>query len=135
MKNIILLALFCIVLPSQAGTPLEEASAAYLEKGANAFILRLLEGSPIEGEKSALTQANSISQIEAYYGTYQDYDIVGEKIISDKVRLVYFILNYEKGPAFGVATYYQTGNVVIIPHFNIHTRIEKTFPSEMMAGE
>lgn len=71
MKYIILAILFFISVNTYAidlGKPISNASAAYLKNGVDAFIPALMKGSPLEGEKSLITQSNNIRQIEAYYG-------------------------------------------------------------------
>lgn len=115
-----------------AGDPLQRASDAYLEKGVDAFIPELLKGSPLEGEKSVLTQSNSIRQIEEYYGVYKGYELIYEKSLTENVRIVYYVMNYEKSPVFGVATYYKQKKGEVVTNFNFHTDMWKILPSEVI---
>ncbi|WP_426416145.1 hypothetical protein [Aestuariirhabdus sp. LZHN29] len=115
-----------------AGKPLERASGAYLENGADAFIPALLKGSPMEGEQSVLAQSESIRQVEAYYGAYQGFDVIYEKSLTNKVRLVYYIMNYENSPLFAVATYYKRNGEEIVTHFNFNTKMWDVLPSDVV---
>ncbi|GAA5315166.1 MAG: hypothetical protein AseanaTS_03700 [Candidatus Pelagadaptatus aseana] len=130
--GITLLILSQISFADDAGQPLERASKAYLAGGAEAFIPALLKGSPLEGEKSVLTQSNTIRQIEAYYGAYQGFEVMYEKPLTNKVRLVYYVMNYEHSPLFGVATYYKRNNEEVVTNFNFHTELWQIVPNDVI---
>jgi hypothetical protein len=132
MAALFLLVLSCLTYGAEIEDPLARASAAYLKGGVEAFIPSLLKGSPLEGEKGILTQANSIKQIESYYGAYQGYEVIFEKPLTSRVRLVYYVLNYEKSPVFGVASYYKMGGQEVVTNFNFHTEIGKIVPDEVL---
>lgn len=135
MKYLLVLLLSLVVHSvhaSDAGKPLESASAAYLSKGTEAFIPTLLKGSPLEGEKSVLTQSNSIKQIEAYYGTYKGFEVIYEKQLTDKIRLVYYAMNYADSPMFGVVTYYKRKGEEIVTNFNFNTDLWQIIPNEVV---
>jgi len=86
----------------------------------------------LEGEKSILTQSNSIEQIEEYYGSYQGFEVMYEKSLTEKVRLLYYVMNYEKSPVFGVVTYYKRKGEEIVTNFNFHTDLWKIVPNEVV---
>ncbi len=130
--GIVLLIFTQASFAADAGKPLERASKAYLSDGADAFIPALLKGSPLEGEKSVLTQSNTIRQIEAYYGSYQGFEVMYEKPLTNKVRLVYYVMNYENSPLFGVATYYKRKNEEIVTNFNFHTELWQIVPHDVV---
>ncbi|CAA0126394.1 Uncharacterised protein [Halioglobus japonicus] len=135
MKNltaIFLIVFSCLSYGAASEDPLARASAAYLKEGVEAFIPSLLEGSPLEGEKSILTQANSIRQIEAYYGAYEGYEVIFEKALTSRVRLVYYVMNYEKSPVFGVSTYYKMNDQEVVTNFNFHTEIGQIVPDDVL---
>lgn len=135
MKNLLgvsLLLLSQFAFALDPGKPLQEASKAYLAEGAQAFITTLIKGSPIEGEKGVITQANTIKQIEAYYGEYQGLEVIYEKKLTKKVRLVYYVMNYEKSPVFGVTTYYKPNGEEVVTNFNFHTELWQIVPSEVV---
>ena len=114
------------------GKPLENALEAYEAKGVDSFIPTLLKGSPLEGEKSVLTQSNSIRQIEDYYGSYQDYEVIYEKKLTERVRLVYYVMHYENSPLFGVITYYKKKGGEVVSNFNVHTKLWEIMPKNVV---
>ena len=133
--GIILLLLIPTLAASDAGTPLERASEAYLKNGAEAFIIELMKGSPLEGEKSVATQSNNLRQIEDYYGKYIDYDVVLQKNLTDKVRIVYYVMNYEKSPVFGVANYYKIDGDEVVTSFNFNTEWAPIIPMAVLFND
>lgn len=111
---------------------LKMALEAYKKEGVDKLIPKLLVGSPIEGDKTVLAQANIIRQIEAFYGKYLNCELFRSVRLAKSTRLVYFILNYEKGPLYGVATAYRTDQGEIITAFNFHTEIHQIIPSSLI---
>ncbi len=105
------------------GIPIENASKAYLKHGAEAFIPALLKGSPLEGDKTALSQSNTIRQIESFYGKFLKIEVMREKVLSENVRLVYYIMNYENSPVFGNAMLYKKNGKEIVTNFNFNTKL------------
>ncbi len=71
-------------------------------------------------------------QIESFYGKYEDFDVVADRIITDRVRLVYYVMNYEDAPVFGVISYYRKGDEEIAANFNFHTEIWSIFPADVI---
>lgn len=115
-------------LPNIIANALEK----YQKEGAEHLMPNLLIGSPIEGDKTALSQANLIRQIELFYGKYINAELIKALNISKSTTLYYFVLNYEKGPLYGSATVYYSNGKEIIPTFNFHTEITKIIPSELI---
>lgn len=132
MKKILLIGMLLFSQICNASDPLKRASDAYLKKGVDAFIPELLKGSPLEGEKSVLTQSNSIRQVEEYYGAYEGFELIFEKNLTEKIRLVYYVLNFEKSPMFGVATYYKQKKREVVTNFNFHTNMWEILPFEVV---
>jgi len=109
---------------------------AYKENGAKAAIETWIKGSALEGSKEALSQANSIRQIEDFYGNYIGYEIVKEHAISDRSSMFLFVINLEKGPIFGrFQTYRKADNQWVASHFNFHTQATATWPEKSVFGE
>ena len=114
---------------------ISNALEKYQKEGADQLIPNLLIGSPIEGDKSALSQANLIRQIESFYGKYLGTDLFKSVDVTPTTSLIYFVLNYEKGPLYGSATIYKANGKEIIPTFNFHTDIKQIIPSEIIFGK
>lgn len=114
------------------GKPIEAASAAYLKNGVEAFIPALMKGSPLEGEKSLITQSNNIRQIEAYYGKFLGIEPMREEKLSERVRLVYYVMNYENSPVFGYALLYKKPSGEIVTNFSFNTELWQVAPNEVI---
>ncbi len=114
------------------GKPIEDASAAYLKDGVDAFIPALMKGSPLEGEKSLITQSNNIRQIEAYYGKFLGIEPMREEKLSERVRLVYYVMNYENSPVFGYALLYKKSSGEIVTNFSLNTELWQVAPNEVI---
>lgn len=131
MKTLIIMLFSIISLTChgiELGEPIESAAKAYLQNGAEAFIPTLLKGSPIEGDKTALSQSNSIRQIETFYGKFLKIEAMREKVLSENVRLVYYIMNYEHSPVFGNAMLYKKNGKEIVTNFNFNTELFQIAP-------
>ena len=115
-------------LPSIITNALEK----YQKEGADQLIPNLLKGSPIEGDKNALSQANLIRQIETFYGKYINAELFKSVSITQSTTMIYFVMNYDKGPLYGSATIFKVNGKEIIPTFNFHTDIKQIVPSELI---
>ncbi|MGE0267020.1 MAG: hypothetical protein AB7S78_01010 [Candidatus Omnitrophota bacterium] len=105
---------------------------AYKESGADAAIQGWLAGSPMEGDKDALSQANILRQIEGFYGKYTGFESIKEVEITPSSRLQYIQINYEKGPLFTYFLTYKTGETWVVINFKFHTEPDSIFPSEVV---
>ena len=111
---------------------LTKALSIYKKDGPRAFINALVSGGPLEGNKEMRMEILVVEKIEKYYGAYQSYDILQINRLSDSTRLVYFLLNYHKGPVFGTLTAFNNGGRETITSFQFHTKAEKIFPEALL---
>ena len=135
LKFLILVALATLSFSSLAidlGERIKLASEAYLKEGADAFIPVLMQGSPLDGEKSVTSQSNNIRQIEAYYGKFLGIEPMREEQLSKRVRLVYYVMNYENSPVFGYAILYQKPAGEIVTSFSFNTELWSIAPKEVI---
>ncbi len=102
---------------------------AYKSSGPEEAVRAWIKGSALDGSKDALSQANVLRQIQDYYGTYRAFEIVSTKELSPKTRVVYLILDFEKGPLFAKFVVYRSGQAWILAYFNFNTKEELVFPS------
>jgi len=114
--------------------PFSQALSAYKKEGISGFMTALVHGSPLEGNREMRQQEQVLEKIEAYYGHYQSYDILRVNRLSESTRLIYFLLNYEKGPVFGTLTAFKSGDRETITSFQFHTKAEKIFPESLLIG-
>jgi hypothetical protein len=70
---------------------------AYKAKGPEDAVRAWIKGSPIDGSKDALSQANVLRQIHDCYGAYQGFEVFSRRELSPTARLLYLILDFEKG--------------------------------------
>lgn len=113
---------------------LTQALSIYKKDGPRAFIHALVSGGPLEGNKEMRMEILVLEKIEKYYGAYQSYDILQINRLSDSTRLVYFLLNYQKGPVFGTLTAFNNGGRDTITSFQFHTKAEKIFPQALLVS-
>ena len=115
--------------------PLKEAAAAYKSKGSGGFMSMLVKGSRLQyTDPAALTQASELfNAIEASYGDYRGIEIIESISISHSIRIVYFVINYERGPLYGVADIYMTKSGEIVTNSNVNTSLEEIIPASLIA--
>ena len=108
------------------------ALTVYKKDNIRGFITALVRGSPLEGHQEMSMQVLVLEKIEKHYGAYQSYDILHINKLSDSTRLIYFLLNYKKGPVFGKLTAFKDGERETITAFEFHTKAEKIFPDALL---
>lgn len=104
---------------------------AYKTDGPEAAIKAWLKGSPIEGSRDALSQANIMRQVQDYYGTFKAFELISSKSLSPSNRIFYLSLNYEKGPLFAKFLVYRSQDSWIVVSFNFNTKEEVIIPSNL----
>lgn len=113
----------------------ERGLAAYAKEDAAAAVRGWLQGSALEGNPQALTQANSLRQVEDFYGKVESSQIVGEHGISERSRMVYFVINYVKGPAYGrMQVYRLASGQWVSTEFKFHTEAAQVLPTHIALG-
>jgi len=104
-------------------------AAAYKDKGPDEAIKVWIKGSPIDGSKEALSQANSLRQVQDFYGPYQSIELASSRDITPKTRVLYVVFNFEKGPLFAKFVMYQSEQGWILTNFNFNTKEDAILPS------
>jgi hypothetical protein len=131
----LLLTLAPYVLAGAADTGSEEVPKvilsgldAYKAEGPEAAIKAWLKGSPVEGSKEALSQANNLRQIQDFYGAYKTFHLVQSRNISPTSRIIYLVLDHEKGPVFYKFLVFRTEQGWILTSFYLNTHPEQVLP-------
>ena len=101
---------------------------AYKEKGPEEAVRAWIKGSPLDGSKDALTQANGLRQIQDFYGAYQSFEVISSRELASKTRILYLALDYEKGPLFAKFVVYRSNQGWILTSFNFNTKEEAILP-------
>lgn len=137
----VLLALMLAALPpaaanaQQASTIIQQGLDAYIKEDAVACMKVWLKGSALESNTQATSQANSLRQIEDFYGKPESYQILGEHPISERSRMVYFVVHYGKGVAYGRMQLYRlSAGAWVSTEFRFHTDATQVFPSHIALG-
>jgi hypothetical protein len=114
----------------------ERGVNAYVKDGADAAVKAWLKGSALETNTQALTQANTLRQVEDFYGKPEGLDIIKEHSISPRSQMIVFAINYAKGILYGRFQAYQikSGNWVVT-EFKFHTEAAALLPPEMTIGK
>ena len=114
---------------SLAASVVEAALEDLKVRGPEAFLTSITKGSPVEGDKSVLSQSSLLASIGAYYGPIESWRILATCPIADRVKTAFFVVYYEKGPLFGYASLYSTAKAGdVVTKFFVHTDVDKVFP-------
>jgi hypothetical protein len=104
---------------------------AYKNKGPEEAVRVWIKGSPLDGSKDALSQANSLHQVQDFYGSYLSFELVNVRILAPSVKIVYIVLDYEKGPLFGRFVVYHSDHGWILTSFDFNTHEEQIIPNNL----
>lgn len=123
-------------MPSQ----LIAADRAYKHEGPEAFVTALLKGSYPLGTgddmskiKQSVAVARLLEQVQVHYGQYRGAELIAVLPIASSTRVVYYVLNYEHGPAFGILSLYESGGAELITGYAVNTELHKIVPLPLLA--
>ena len=109
----------------------EKGLSAYKEEGAKAAIVEWIKGSGLENSKRALSQSNHLAQIEDYYGPYFGSEIIEVNAVSERSKMILFVINYENGIAYGRFQAYQSKEKGwVATEFTFHTEAALVWPAD-----
>ena len=139
MSKLLAFALLLLAASAQASsTPagvVQRGLDAYLKGDAVAAVKGWLEGSALEGNPQASTQANSLRQVEDFYGKPESYQLLGEHQIAERARMIYFAVNYTKGVAFlRFQVYRLASGQWVSTEFRFHTDANQVLPAHLAVG-
>ena len=106
--------------------------SAYKAEGAEAALKTWLKGSPMEGEKQALSQVNALLQIESLVGKYLTYHPIHNRALTPTTQIVFLVVDYEKGPLFGVFVLYKAADGWIAFKFDFNLNPWEILPPALM---
>jgi hypothetical protein len=115
---------------------IERGLNAYLNGDAPAALKGWLQGSAMEGNTQATSQANMLRQIEDFYGKPESYQVLSEQALSERSRMVYFVINFAKGPAYARMQVYKTSSGSwVATEFRFHTDSAQILPAQLVFGQ
>ena len=139
LKTVFSAALALCVIPAEADTvcskaadSFEKATKTYVKQGAVAFVEQVLKDGPLAEDKRALGQAQTLQQIEQFFGPVQSSSVISTKEIGSRVCYLVGVLEYANGPAFAVVTYYQGAKGVAPTSMFFKTEPETIFSNSLL---
>ena len=91
---------------------------AYRDGGPDEAITAWIRGSAVDGS----SQANLLHQIQADYGPYRTFDLIGTRQFGSRTQIVYLTLDFDKGPVFAKFVVYKSEQGPILASFNFSTK-------------
>ena len=101
---------------------------AFKTSGPDAAIRAWLRGSSLENSEEALAQVNTLRQVQDFYGPYRSFHFIQSRKLTPTTEIMYFTLDFEKGPLFAKFTVYLTGAEWILVDFLFNTKEEQILP-------
>jgi hypothetical protein len=101
---------------------------AYKNSGPDAAIQTWLKGSPIEGNQDAQAQLDFLHQIQDSYGPYQSFEVISARDLGPRTRILYMVMEFEKGPLFAKFVVYRSEQGWLLANFTCNTHDEAIFP-------
>lgn len=101
---------------------------AYKTTGAESAVKTWLKGGPLEGQKEALRQAQTMEVFEDYYGKVTGTHLILSRNLTETSKVVYVTLDFEKGPVFCKFTLYRVGKDWIVINFLFNTKESEIIP-------
>ena len=101
----------------------------YARSGAEAALQAWVAGGPLQSDEFVSSQAGGLHRIEVFFGKYQGYDLIRVSPVTARLKAVYTVLNFEKGPAFCYMLCYQTsGGGWVVSDFDGSTSPRRILP-------
>lgn len=115
---------------------IENGFEAFKNSGAEAAFSVWAKNGPLDGSVELKAQASQFGQIGAYYGKYVSHDYILTRVLSPNNKVIFLILNLEKGPLYGRFLLYKNEKGIwISPNFFFHTQPQQVWPSEMLINQ
>ncbi len=95
---------------------------------------RLFKNGPLAEDKRTMSQAQSLSQVEQFFGSLQTFSVLSTKPLGTKTCYLVGVLEYANGPAFIVVTYFSGNRGITSTSMFFKTEPESLFPSELLMG-
>jgi hypothetical protein len=130
------LYLLGVIAAAQSPTPralVEAGVTAYMQEGAGAAIKAWMKGGYLDGNQEMLSQANIFNQIESFSGKPEGFDIIAEQPLAPRAKIIYFIINMQKGPLFcKFQVYEKRPGGWVTNRVDFNTEASKIIPKAMV---
>ena len=139
MKILRLIFLGALIISTGRATPdvpaiVKDGFDAYIAKGLPSAFERWMRGSALEGDTTSRLQlVGGLTQIESAYGKIQAYEILGAYSLSARLKRVYTVSYYPKGPVFAFFDLYKTDkDDWVLYMFFFNTKPGEILPRELI---
>lgn len=123
---------FAEPLCSEATALFKSAVQKYKASNANDFVKQLLKNGPLEADQRSLSQGQNLLQIEQFFGSVEGASILSTKPLGARACYLIGIMEYQRGPAFAVLTYYSGSKGLGITSMFFQTEPEQILPKEFL---
>jgi hypothetical protein len=107
---------------------------AYKEGGAAAAIKAWIKGSPFEDSQEVIDQTNRLIGIEIFYGKFVGYSLIHITDLTPFIKIVYFSIDFQKGPAFvRIYLYKSKTGWIMTGKFSINTDANQIIPESLLS--
>ncbi|MEN8140418.1 MAG: hypothetical protein ABFR97_04270 [Thermodesulfobacteriota bacterium] len=138
MKKLLFVLLFIVSSASSslASEPAIEAGfKAFKEDGVEAAWKSWAKNGPLEGSTELMAQASQFGQIGTYFGKYFSHEYVATKQLGPNNKIVFVIMNLEKGPLFGrFLVFRNSEGKWTLPSFKFNTDPEQIWPATIYSN-
>lgn len=135
--TVLMHSLFLTASPIKAEEVVPKAVAAgfalYKTDGPEKALKAWIKDGPFDGRKEALAPAEILTQIETFYGGYKGYQLLHSVSVGETVRLLYMLLNFEKGPGFACFTVYKTEKDWVVSNLDFNIKAEILLPESVLS--
>lgn len=131
---IIFLLVLCVtVRADEVPALIQEGFDVYKEKGVAAGFERWLRGSALEGDTtSKLGILGGMTQIEAAYGKFESFEVVGSFSPTRRLKRIYTVSYHAKGPVFGYFDLFASEKGWVAYMFNFNTKPHEILPRSLL---
>ncbi len=102
---------------------------AYKAKGPEEAVSLWVKNGPLDGDKEALSQVAVLRKIQSLYGAYQSFDVISSQDLTQRVRIVYLVMNYERGPLFAKFVCYRSDREWTVTDFLLNIKDTAVLPA------
>lgn len=122
---------------SQGATPsglVQSGVEAYMKSGPGAAFAAWSRGGAVEGNIQLRLKFDALKQIDAAFGRIEGSDVILDLNVGTRVRMIYFVLYYAKGTAYGYMEAFRLGSGGwVMADMDINTRPQEIIPAPLLS--
>jgi hypothetical protein len=102
---------------------------SYKSVGPEAALKAWTEFSALENSKESADQVSYLHQVQGLYGPFEGYDFISSRLLTPRTRIVYVVMNYERGPLFAKFVIYRAAQRWLLSGIDFNLREEMILPT------